>query len=347
MSSPHAGTLRLTVGSVLTRLHGLARWGVRYRRAIAAFGTLVALVVCCSAAGALPPAAPTDAPAPAAESPVATSRYVNWLALPDDESDATTFRLACSAARSDGSGVVVLAFGKQVDGGVTGFGPPGTMRSYVKVQRTVTAYAQGLASCSDSPWTLAVATSNFELYDLDRAAALGALWQQTVTAVANSATRPDRVTVVGSLDLEPGWGGSAAAKAWVDAYRTEGPVPLVANASADGCPQQGLEGVCANGWTVGDLAEMVWGGPGSAAVPQVYREDGAQARQWMVLARTWAARGGTPVFAAVMSQRRACRQVRDRNCPSLSIPPRVALDQLRTALGELAPVPAATDIGWG
>lgn len=271
-----------------------------------------------------------------------TSRYISWM-TGSTEADAATARdLACESP--DTGGVVLLAFGKQVEGGTRSFDGAEALYGYEHLAAVSAAYAEGLSVCTSKTWTLAIATSNYLLNDPARALSYGIAWERMVAEVA--ARGIERVAVVGGIDLEPGWGGVGAALAWLQGYRSGG-TALVANASADGCPQQGRRGGCANGWTVELLAQMVWGRAGDAVLPQIYRKDGAQARQWGVIARNWTAAGGEPVFAGVMTQVRACELVRNENCPSLSLDPQGALEQLNRELGGEDRVVFATDVGWG
>lgn len=271
-----------------------------------------------------------------------TSRYVNWMSDDVSRDREVSYRLGCRGGERGESGVVVLAFGRQVtDGGTRGFRGPEVLRPYGQIAEVVAAYRDGLVECGAGSLVLAVTTSNYDLYDETEAAGFGAAWLAMVSGIADRGS----VRIEGGSDLEPGWGGLAAARAWVSAYKSTGRV-LYANASADGCPTAGIGGGCANGWDTGSLAELVWGDRG-VAVPQVYRRDAAQARQWRVLAAQWSRLGGVPRFAGVMTQQRACRQVRNENCPQLSQPHDVAAEQLRRLLDDGIDLPAGTDIGWG
>lgn len=271
-----------------------------------------------------------------------TSRYVNWLTDDVARDREVSYRLGCRGGERGESGVVVLAFGRQVAaGGTRGFAGPGVLRPYAQIAEVVAAYRDGLAECGAGPVVLAVTTSNYELYDVSEAAGFGVRWRELVESIPDAGG----VRIEGGSDLEPGWGGLAAARAWVGAFKATGRV-LYANASADGCPLSGAGGGCANGWDTASLAELVWGG-GGVAVPQIYRRDVAQARQWKVLASLWSRSGGVPVFGGVMTQHRACKQVQNENCPQLSQPHDVAREQLQRLLGGLVPVPVGTDVGWG
>lgn len=275
------------------------------------------------------------------EYPVSTSRYVSWL-TGEVEVDADVARK--SACEDGGSGVVLLSFGKQVEGGTRSFEDAETLFTYEYIQRIATAYAEGLAGCHEGPSTLVVATSNYRLYDTKVASEYGAAWRDMLTRLQG--VDLDDVFMVGGIDLEPGWGGVAAAHAWVGAYNA-GSVPLVANASADGCPTSGTSGRCANGWSVLDLAAMVWGDGQGLALPQIYRTDFVMARQWGVVAKTWVKAGGTPRFAGIMTQVRACQYVGKAECENLNLGPVEALLAMRDILGPEIQVPGATDVGWG
>jgi hypothetical protein len=270
------------------------------------------------------------------------SRYVHWM-TGDAGVDSDRARgLGCRSGERGVAGPVVLAFGRQVDaGGTRGFDGPSVLRSYELIAAVSSAFATGLAECSDRSHLLVVATSNYHLDDPQDASRFGLEW----AAMLDRVEPVEDVTVLGGTDLEPGWGAYPAAAAWVESYRGTGKV-LVSNASADGCPRSGLGGRCANGWTVDGLAGLVWGGDG-LALPQIYRHDGVQAEQWGVLARSWNATGGVVRFAGAMTQVRACEQVRNRNCPQLSLGPERARRQLADAVGDLASVPVGTDVGWG
>lgn len=275
------------------------------------------------------------------EGSATTSRYVHWMTDDVAADRAFSYRLGCRAGERGESGVVVLAFGRQIDGGGTRGFDPGELRTYAQIAEAVSGYRDGLQECGAGPVVLAVTTSNYELYNQLEASRLGAEWLGLVESIEDSAL----VRIEGGTDLEPGWGGLPAARAWASAYRSSGRV-LYSNASADGCPYTGPGGGCANGWDTASLAEIVWTG-GGVAVPQIYRRDGVQARQWKVLAAAWSRAGGVPVFGGVMTQHRACKQVQNANCPQLSQPHDVARPQLAELLDGLAEVPVGTDIGWG
>lgn len=270
------------------------------------------------------------------------SRYVYWMTGDTAADRAQAHDLGCRSGERGTAGPVVLAFGRQVEaGGTRGFDGSSVVRSYELIAAVSSAFAAGLSECSDRTHLLVVATSNYRLDDPPSAARFGAQW----AAMLDLIDPADGVTVLGGTDLEPGWGSYSATAAWVESFRTTGKI-LVSNASADGCPRSGTGGHCANGWTVDGLAGLVWGGNG-LALPQIYRHDGVQAEQWGVLAHSWDVTGGVVRFAGAMTQVRACEQVRNRNCPQLSLGSEDARRQLVDAVDGIASVPVGTDIGWG
>jgi len=287
--------------------------------------------------------APSDAPFSAlTNAPEPTrSQYLHWLS-DDVAADTERARNAgCRVAERTEAGPVVLAVGRQLPGGVSGFATGGTVRTPEHLREVVGAYVEALDRCGRGTWTVAVTTSNHRLDDVELAGAHGRSWAATVAAIAS--TRD--VTVVAGIDMEPSWGTFAAAVRWVADYRAADGPPLLFNASADGCPLHGDTGPCNNGWSVDAMASTIWSRAGDRALPQIYRTDGAMASQWGVIARAATRLGLEPTFSAAMSQRRACAQTEQRNC--LDLPPKQAWVQLQQALDGVAVVPGVTDIGWG
>lgn len=270
------------------------------------------------------------------------SQYLHWMTDDVDADREQARRQACRAAERSTGGPVVLAVGRQLPGGVTGFATGGEVRNHAHLAAVVSAYVDGLQRCGDGDaWTVAVTTSNHRLEDVMLADEHGRNWALAVGSIPST----DDVTVVAGVDMEPSWGSFAAALRWVSAYRAADGPPLLFNASADGCPQQGDAGPCNNGWNVDAMATTIWSRSSDSALPQIYRHDGAMAAQWGVIARAARRLGLEPRFAGAMSQRRACAQVGGDDC--LDLPPAKAWEQLRHALEGVATVPGVTDVGWG
>lgn len=269
-----------------------------------------------------------------------TSRYMSFASK--SGSLASSKSLGCLGAESKG-GVVVLAYGKQVMGGTRAFGGAGVQYPYEDLLNLTLAYGDGLKTCSVHPWTVIVTTSNYEFAANTPAETWGKEWADMVNSLTLKGDL--RVRYVGGIDLEPGWGDPVPSMRWLESYREHSRTPLWSNASADGCPPKG-KGNCANGWTTELMSKAVWDDKG-VVVPQIYRMDGVQAEQWANLARIGMQAGRSPKFGAVMTQIRACGQVRAPDCRILKNTPQDALKQLNFSLkGTGLRVRHATDIGW-
>jgi hypothetical protein len=271
---------------------------------------------------------------------VAIGSYVRGQDVLPLEVNAPLIRqAACEHAQRVPQGIMVLSFGKQVEGGSSGFGIALTAADIVAATAQV---AGGLAECASGPWEVAVGTSNsggatpFNGYDG------GVFWAQIVEQ-ARAASDP-RVLISGANDIEPSWGPVAQARAWVNGFVASSPRRLWNFGSADGCPQSVGGMRCNNGWTIDDV---LWvsshAGPTVMVMPQIHTQSGSQARQWAVIA----ARGlelNNPVrIGAVGFQTSACAQVRG-GCPTTGNTAWQAWQQLRDALDAI-PVTAGMAIG--
>jgi hypothetical protein len=265
---------------------------------------------------------------------VAIGSYVRGQDVLPLEVNAPLIRqAACEHAQRVPQGIMVLSFGKQVEGGSSGFGIALTAADIVAATAQV---AGGLAECASGPWEVAVGTSNSGGYDG------GVFWAQIVEQ-ARAASDP-RVLISGANDIEPSWGPVAQARAWVDGFVASSPRRLWNFGSADGCPQSVGGMRCNNGWTIDDV---LWvsshAGPTVMVMPQIHTQSGSQARQWAVIA----ARGlelNNPVrIGAVGFQTSACAQVRG-GCPTTGNTAWQAWQQLRDALDAI-PVTAGMAIG--
>lgn len=278
---------------------------------------------------------------------VAVGSYVRGQDVLPLEVNAPLIRqAACDQARSVPQGIVVLSFGKQVDGGSSGFGVALTAADIVAATAQV---AGGLAECASGPWEVAVGTSNsggttpFNGYDG------GVFWAQIVEQ-ARAAADP-RVIISGANDIEPSWGPAGQARAWVDGFVAASPRRLWNFGSADGCPQS-VGGVrCNNGWTIDDV---LWvsshAGPNVLVMPQIHTQSGSQARQWAVIAARALELNNPLRIAAIGIQTSACAQVRG-GCPTTGNSAWAAWQQLRSALDAIPAtagmaVGAPRDIRW-
>jgi hypothetical protein len=80
---------------------------------------------------------------------------------------------------------------------------------------------------------------------------------------------------------------------------------------AAGCRQSGTTKTSdqcgSSSWYQDDLYYVNWGAPSAVAIPEIYREDGAQAKQWQQISK-WATLNGKSKisFTGSLTQRGAC-----------------------------------------
>jgi hypothetical protein len=270
------------------------------------------------------------------------------------------YRTGCADGRDGVSGLRVLFFGAQETQGR--IRSPGTASSSPTArvdEATVVAAAsgwiRGFTACGPANAVLALGVSNRADGGVGGADG-GAAWARLVERVVTAAPA-DRVLVAGALDGEPSYSEPAWVRGWVNAYVATTSRALYTAGSADGCPPGGPGDRCDNGWTVADVFHMATGaGRGVYALPQIYRIDGIQARQWATISRWGTQNGHGPLrLAGALSQSTACRQKHScaptDNHPGTDNAPTTARDQLTNALagdaGTRSTVPlAATDMAW-
>ena len=280
---------------------------------------------------------------------VAIGSYVRGKdVFPLDTALPAAEKAACEQATKVGEGVIILSFGRQIEGGTSGFG---LAMSYDDITQVARAWAAGLARCARGPWELALGTSNSGGLTMYNGFMGGTRWAEMVAA-ARTSTDP-RVTVSAANDLEPGWGPAGQARAWVDGFvRTTTSIRLWNFGSADGCPTTANKIVCGNNWTIDDV---IWvsaqAGPNLVVVPQIHTKTGSQARQWARIASRAKALGVTVKFGGMSVQTAACTQVKG-GCPTTGVSAWDGWQQLRSSLDALddvrsTPLGAPIDIRWG
>ena len=133
---------------------------------------------------------------------VAVGSYVRARdVLPIDTAIPVIRAAACDQARKVRQGIVVLSFGMQVDGGASGFEKTRKL-TYDDIAATTSAWASGLAECGTGPWEVSIGTSNSGGKTKYNGFSGGQLWAQVVERTRSIAD--PRVTVTGSVDIEPG-----------------------------------------------------------------------------------------------------------------------------------------------
>ncbi|HEY2204924.1 MAG TPA: hypothetical protein VGH99_10690 [Pseudonocardia sp.] len=270
----------------------------------------------------------------------------HYLVLPGDPAaaDALGYRSGCADGHDGVTGLRVLFFGTQEAGGR--IRPPGTSAASPAVRfdrdgvrRAAEGWMRGFTLCGSANAVLALGVNN-KADGKAVPAPAGADWAALVEQVAKAAPL-DRVAVTGALDGEPSWSPPAWARSWVDGYVHATHRLLYAANSADGCPQAEVGEACSNGWTVRDVFHVSTGAASTVvAIPQIYRTDGVQARQWASISR-WGARTGAGPLRVVgaLSQHAACHQS-TAGCPRTDNTPEDARTQLTEAL-------AGEDAGHG
>ena len=280
-----------------------------------------------------------------------TSRYVPLT----NTTNAQAHEHGCAEGRTGTSGPRILFFGTQEKNDT--LREPGrtastsTPRSpYTKAAQYAHHWAQGFTQCRTGQATaeLALGINNKQDSGLTGAHA-GQRWAHFVTTTRQNSTT-EAVTITTALDAEPSWSSPTWARDWLTAYTNTTTIPLYAANSADSCPTNTNTTNCANGWKLADVHHMAGGGnPNIHAIPQIYRTDGIQARQWATISRWGHANTGDPLrFAGAMSQHTACKQ---RSCNKTDNTPQQSWNQLKNALDAhhttrtdtLGP---ATDMRW-
>ena len=286
---------------------------------------------------------------PGAVSNAVTSVTTSGSPASSSGADAQGYQAGCTDGHAGLSGLRVLFFGTQETGGR--IRPPGaTAKSPVArvdsswVEQAAAGWIRGFTQCGTASAVLAVGVNNKSDGKVDPSTA-GTAWAKVVEQVAAAAPQ-NRVTVTGAMDGEPSWSPPKWARDWVAGYTGATSRLLYAADSADGCPQAGPSTTCGNGWTVADVYAMATGASKSiVALPQIYRTDGSQARQWAYLSQWGAQQAGQPLrVVGVLSQQSACRQ--QSGCSGTANSPADARNQLTEAFGESATPLVVTDMRW-
>ena len=248
-------------------------------------------------------------------------------------------RLGCGEGRrlagsKQDSALVVLAFGRPMRhhrvSGASLFGV--AFASTDRIGQAVQAYAAGYVRCSPpsaSHLHVAIGTSNFGPGVTYRH---GAAWARMVNSVndwlsANGADR--RVEFAGANDIELGWNGPAASKAWVRGYDSAAKWPYYDYGDAAGCPPRGR---CVGAWTQEDVWYVAWGAHAAWPLPQIYTPTGSMAQEWFQLSLySYRQHGWRMTLAGPLAQHTACRQSSD-SCRGMNNSPSEAWRQLSRLL---------------
>jgi hypothetical protein len=297
---------------------------------------------------AAPPAMASGGRAPAA----ATSYYMRTV------NRHTTFRMGCRMGSRVVHGnepedaLVVMAFGSPRHRYV--FGASLFGRGFAdtgQIRRAGIQYARGFAACTkkrpDASLRIALGTSN---YGSQVGFNHGKAWAWMVNTANSDLARlglSSRIDITGANDIEPGWSGPKAARAWVRGYDKVNQWPYYNFGGAAGCPPFGD---CLGWWTIEDVWYVSWGAAPALPLPEIYTKSGISARQWYHLSLYSTTKHGSAMtIAGVMSQHRACNQTPDP-CHGMNNTPPRAWRQLSRVLNADHRTAQAlhwvTDISW-
>jgi hypothetical protein len=239
------------------------------------------------------------------------------------------YDLGCAEGQvGRGDVLVVLHFGEPHWDGIT----YGTWRyscsydchiSTFQIATATQNFLRGYWDCSignlqSTHVTLAIGTSNSGAQvTVDHARDWAAMVENVETWIVEN-DYDVKASADGASDMELAWNDAATTRAWVDAYDAETPHRLYNDGDAAGCPPY-TSGVfpgefCSNGWRQEDIHYISWRAAGSWSVPEIYRTDGIQARQWAAISRYGAiAYEGTALprrirFSGTLTQYVACLQ---------------------------------------
>lgn len=325
--------MRLRAGSGI----GLARVSRHASRATVLIAVLVASLLIPSTS------APT---AHAATAPLwAPSRYMNTV------DPNILYDLGCKLGRRDRDlpgtqdNLVVLMFGRPaLRNDAQGIPRQGTIlysnqfASASAIAAAVQQFGRAYWACTsfdlDSTTRIVVGTSN-NMGEVT--AAHGTAWAQMVNDIGNFFIANGYSTqahIAGGSDMELDWNGPGVTKPWVDAYDAINDWLLFNFGDAAGCPQAGATSTpaaCNSGWNQEDVFYVSWGAAPAVPLPQIYRTDGAQARQWQqIKLYAYLRYPRFMQFQGALTQYNACLE---RTCdPSIRNTPEAGWTQLYDAL---------------
>ncbi len=232
-----------------------------------------------------------------------------------------------------------------------------------QIAEAVEQFGIGYWDCTDNDYeshlTIGIGTNNYNNSDVYSYLSVtyghGREWAQMVNQVNAwfQNTCPNscngQVNAVGANDIELAWSSPTAAIDWLDGYDSANQYPLVNFGAAEGCPN-----ACGGGgyyWT----KEQVWRVHNSGpvyALPEIYLNNGANARQWYQMSVYSVQTHGRPYdFIGVMTTYGACQQYPDSQCPYIDNTPEEGWTQLYnlvngTDTSTYDSIPYVTDILW-
>lgn len=267
--------------------------------------------------------------------------------------------------------LVILAYGQAwVEDGVYGvWNFSGPFGSLAQVSYSAREFARGYWVCSgadnESHITLGIGINNYGSFTDDgscypRAVCArnhGERWAQMVAETDQWVVAQgygSQVTVAGAIDIEQGWNTAAVSKAWVDGFDAQDQNKYIYYnfGTCTNCPTRLWPSlVPENGWTPWDIYYVSYGVPSAWPIPEIYVNNGLNARQWAYLSHLAAANWGAPIyFPGLMTEWQACQQ-HPSGCDQIDNTPQEGYDQLMSELAYWPQtaqpnIPLVTDIKW-
>lgn len=228
-----------------------------------------------------------------------------------------------------------------------------------QIGNVVFQFGKGYWTCTNTDYTshltIGIGTNNYNdgsvFSNISLTYAHGQAWATMVNKVYNrfltECTRScdGQVDVAGASDIELAWSAPQDAINWVNGYTSAAQYPLYNFGAAEGCPN-----FCGGGgytWTKEQVWQVTTGGI-IYPLPEIYLQNGANARQWYQLSLLHAQAHGLPFdFAGVMTQSGSCSP----DCSVTGNTPQQGWTQLYSLIDGSVPLtwnslPFATDIAW-
>lgn len=314
------------------------------------------------------PAAMSKKPIPA-NVPLPSPSYYFYMR---NYSQAKARSLGCSLGQRDLSltgkqqSIVILDFGitKYINGqyGASGMQIGGFV-TMNQIADAVEQFGLGYWTCTGEDYQshviLGIGTNNYNHSDVYSNLSVtynhGRAWAQMVNQVADWFVNvcPSRcngqVSIVGANDIELAWSSPGAAIDWLRGYDSANLYPLYNFGAAEGCPN-----ACGGGgftWTRDQVLQVTNTRP-VYPLPEIYLNNGANARQWFYLSQYSVRTTGIPFdFVGVMTNYTACQQYPEASCEYIDNTPEEGWLQLNgyvngTDFTTYDDFPYVTDIGW-
>lgn len=285
------------------------------------------------------------------------------------------YNMGCSlgTARQGGSApqnaLVILDYGQPSHSSTYGYGAwafGGTgFVSTTQIRNAVVEYAHGFWVCTGANTTahvtIAVGTTNYANWSknagftdamVDAHAHAWASLANNINADITADGYQRQTGAVAAADIEVSWGTSTTARRWVDQYDTVNSFAMYDFGDAAGCRQSGTTStaaLCGGTWYQDDVYYMAWGAPPAFGVPEIYREDAAQAKQWQQVSK-WATLNSKSRiwFTGTLTQHAACVGKDCTNIDNTAVEGWTQLvDQCATdSATDVTTIQFATDIKW-